>query len=384
MLIELFFKISIIFRYKMLKRKASSDRNARYMNNTSHEARQSNVRVKKQIRTGKAALASITLEIGGKKIHLYNWSGYGAYSFVFRGSYKKNRDCTIKFVRAIDNENEGVLMKRASSFNELTRHFIDYYDHQLCRESDPCFVEHDGLKDKFKLAIIMKTYNDTAIKALFSGIIIDESVKKNIFAQIFLSTISFHSFLGLKHGDVKIENFLFYKKPKILPGYFCYIINYKGTSDRVGSSGSKGSRGSEGSRGSKGSSGNKKYYIYLKNIDYGIVIGDYGTASTVSDSKELLEDFLIIHESGINNDWISARNDKQDKVTVSNSSSYIDYITRFLEDYDLFGEVKELKDIPVVKTYTINIPPKLSTSIITGGNKTKGIKKAGISNKASN
>lgn len=303
-----------------------------------------------------------TLNIENKALDLYNWSGRGSYSFVYNGNYN-GKNCTIKFVRDIRNDSEGALMKKASQFEGRTRHFIKYIGHELCNDSSVCFVEDSGFKETYKLAIIMKTYENTAIDALFSQDITEE-IKKNIYAQIFLATMTFHSLLGYKHNDVKIENFLYYKQRMPRYGaiqYYCYIITYDNEGDI------------------------KKYYIYLKKINYGIVIGDYGNAIVVRDSKDLIEDFAAIQDIGLTtiNDWISARNIKKGNVTVRNSHDYGDYIMRFIQDYDLFDNFNNYEEYPRIKplkTYNIYIPPKLSQTLpqglsLSGGNKTKLVKK---------
>lgn len=83
---------------------------------------------------------NISLNIQGKIVILYNYAGYGGFSFVFNGKYR-NRYCTIKFVRNINNDDEGKLMRKATSMKNKSRHFVEYYDHQICTEKEKCFID---------------------------------------------------------------------------------------------------------------------------------------------------------------------------------------------------------------------------------------------------
>ena len=263
--------------------------------------------------------------------------GFGGNSIILEGSSRTNTYVVKLIYSTIDkkSETEVAIMKKTSLLldSKQTRHLIKIYHNMKCKNNQINIKsQYDGQQDdivSFNYLILMKKYSGHIVQLLFGESTLD--TKKNIYSQVYLSLITFHSFLNILHDDVKLDNFFYELQNVDSNEYYEYILVLNGN----------------------------QYYLYLKKINYSIVIGDYGESKVVSTKKDLLQDFSIIEELGQRNRFFQSRDFKLAK----DCSTYQEYILNLIHNTDLFSIGKPYANI--VSTFTINIDQQL------GGKKKK-------------
>jgi hypothetical protein len=261
---------------------------------------------------------------------------FGGNSWILEGN-SQHITYAIKAIITADikkNKEEIKIMKKTSKLLERnrTRHFVKMYDYLFC--SDNKLLLDNGTELSFNILMIMKRYRGHIV-----GLLFDDSIpldlKKNIYAQVYLSLLSYHHFFNLLHNDAKPANFFYevrldYNEDQ----YYKYIIIINGV----------------------------KYEVYLRASKYHVVIGDYGESTISADKSELKEDFAIIEEIGLKNRFFSVVRaiDKNDPK-FKKLTPYQQYVFDLIHSTDLF----DMEPKPnIIKIYSIN-----TDQIIFGGRK---------------
>jgi len=253
--------------------------------------------------------------IKNTKIKFVNIIGHGGSSIIIKGQDQQNgKEYTIKAInhgQAIFHiKLEVSLMNNASKLidNNTNQHFVKYYKDFKCNKVedneigiDSSFYSHI-FKEYFYI-IIMELYHGDTIKLLYNDSI-PEKVKKNVNTQIFISLLSFHILLKAIHNDAKHANF-FYKKISSNDNDYIHYLIYG-------------------------------INIYVKNMGYIIVIGDYGQCETTYSNKDILKDYDIIEELGIRNNFY---NISQNPKTTKDFTTEKEYILYLIQNTDLFNQI---------------------------------------------
>ena len=251
---------------------------------------------------------------------------FGGNSWILEGN-SQHITYAIKAIITTDmqkNKEEIKIMKKTSKLLERnkTRHFVKMYDYLFC--SDNKLLLDNGTELSFNILMIMKRYRGHIV-----GLLFDDSIpldfKKNIYAQVYLSLLSYHYFFNLLHNDAKPANFFYevrldYNEDQ----YYKYIIIINGV----------------------------KYEVYLRASKYHVVIGDYGESTISADKSELKEDFAIIEEIGLKNRFFSVVRaiDKNDPK-FKKLTPYQQYVFDLIHSTDLF----DMEPKPnIIKIYSIN------------------------------
>jgi len=256
---------------------------------------------------------------------------FGGNSWILEGN-SQNITYAIKAITTTDirkNKGEIKIMQKASKLLERnkTRHFVKIFDYFIC--SDNKLLLDDGTELSFNILMIMKRYRGHIVGLLFDDSI-QLDLKKNIYAQVYLSLLSYHYFFNLLHNDAKPANFFYEVRGEYEEDqYYKYVIIINGI----------------------------KYEVYLLAGKYHVVIGDYGESMISGDKSELTKDFAIIEEIGLKNRFFSVagaidKNDPKFKALTP----YQQYVFDIIHSTDLFDMVPKQN---VIKTYYINTDQKM-------------------------
>ena len=199
-------------------------------------------------------------------------------------------------------------MKKALIFikNNINPHFIVYYNYFKCNKVNDDDIKgfYNYIFKEYFYIIIMELFEGDTTKILYN-MNIDNIIKKNVNTQIFLSLLSFHILLKVKHNDVKHANF-FYKKIKSNDYDYIHYIIYD-------------------------------INVYVKNMGYIIVIGDYGQCDINNTEENKLDDYAIIEELGIKNYFYKSINENPIK-TIKNFTTEKEYILYLINHTDIFNK----------------------------------------------
>lgn len=305
--------------------------------------------------------SNIKLFTEKNKLSIDDYIDYGATSKIFKIKYsiKKNRNYkNFYFAMKVMSLNkiEIEIMKK-STINVIsnnTPHFVILYSNYLCNENDNTIfddinfidnsIESDTsrkdllinqlkginsfLTDKKYSLLIMELFDGNLVSLLFNDLQrLSDETKKWIHSQIYISILSFHKLIDTYiHNDVQYKNF-FYKKIECSDNeYFYYkIFNID---------------------------------IYIKNIGYLIILGDYGLSEKNFDNeKSVLEDYRYIsYNYEINSkieEYISSKKRKIEGNIEENFFKEIfieNKLKLFLQQEDLPSNYKLLNE----KVYIIN------------------------------
>lgn len=215
--------------------------------------------------------------IKNTNIYIVKYIDYGATSIIFLAHNKDNNMYYILKIMAL-LVNEINIMKITTNLvkNNITPHLIILYNDLYCNKNTIDFTkltyEIDKLdlinnylnNDKYSL-LIMELFDNNLLNAIFIDKIINDSKKIHIDAQVFISILTFHNKVKHIHNDVQYKN-MFYKKIDInedIDEYFYYKIFNKN--------------------------------IYIKNVGYLIVLGDYGFSKKIDKTNNnVLKDYEYI------------------------------------------------------------------------------------------
>jgi hypothetical protein len=243
------------------------------------------------------------------EIILLDYIDYGDTSIIFK-AYNKNKNIyfALKIMKLEKQEIE--IMKQTTYLvkNKITPHLMILYANLLCQENgeifDNIYMEDPNLIERFtqKLKDINKFIDNgrysLLIMELFDGNLIDilfknqisSQLQKNIYSQIILSILTFHTFIGI-HNDAQYKNFFYKKIDYDDNDYFHYNVY--------------------------------GYDIYIKNYGYLVVLGDYGFSDEIKhvqtrkqahkiDKTTAIDDYLFIL-NGLNFDNILSYNITSEK-----------------------------------------------------------------------
>lgn len=221
-----------------------------------------------------------TIKIKNTNITVLKYLDYGATSIIFKAINKTtNTDFVLKIMLLSDNE-ISILNKSSKLVKDnITPHLIILYKNILCPRIDKNnFVNYkdndlNNLTDNYLLnhnfsLLIMELFDDNLLNLIFRNkerYNISNEKRLHIEAQVFLSILTFHDKLKYIHGDAQYKNF-FYKEINIneeIDEYFHYKVY--------------------------------DIDIYVKNVGFLIVLGDYGFSKQIpkqNTEEELLKDYL--------------------------------------------------------------------------------------------
>lgn len=256
---------------------------------------------------------------------------FGGNSWILEGN-SQHITYAIKAIITTDvkkNKGEIKIMQKTSKLLERnkTKHFVKMYDYLFC--SDNKLLLDDGTELSFNILMIMKRYRGHIV-----GLLFDDSIpldlKKNIYAQVYLSLLSYHYFFNLLHNDAKPANFFYEVRSDYNEDqYYKYVIIINGAN----------------------------YVVYLKASKYHVVIGDYGESTKSFDKSKLTEDFAIIEEIGLKNRFFSvARAIDKNDPNFKKLKPYQQYVFDLIHSTDLFDMEPKRN---VIKTYIINTDQKM-------------------------
>lgn len=256
---------------------------------------------------------------------------FGGNSWILEGN-SQHITYAIKAIITTNikkNKEEIKIMQKASKLlqSNKTKHFVKIFDYFIC--TDNKLLLDDGTELSFNILMIMKRYRGHIVGLLFDDSISLE-LKKNIYAQVYLSLLSYHYFFNLLHNDAKLANFFYEVRGEYEEDqYYKYkiIIN------------------------------DFEYEVYLLAGKYHVVIGDYGESMISFDKSELTKDFAIIEEVGFKNNFFSTKGaiDKNDPK-LKELTPYQQYVLDLIHSTDLFDREPKHN---VIKEYIINTNQKM-------------------------
>lgn len=244
----------------------------------------------------------IKLNTTQQNIILREIIGSGATSYIFSADANYDNDKKIDIIFKILSlgENEINIMNKISNFviNQTTPHFIiNYISNYRCNKihennDDSQINKHIKIINSYAKDYTNNNYSLIAMEKLdkdiqsLIGIIKDENILINIYAQMYIALLTFHLYLESIHDDVQYKNFFYKKINNSDNEYFYYKFTF---------------------------SNKETKNIYIKNIGYLIILADYGFSRKIHYNQYI---------EYINKEYITRQ--KKEKIYLDDYSMIID------------------------------------------------------------